>query len=491
MYKYFILFLGICTGLLFVSKSDFSIAYADSGFMWIQIIDLIQSKFTTFSFLYAGQNFDPTGEFLPFVKPFIGGYQGKFYIDFPPYFPLLASLPRFILENDISIYLLELVGISLGLFSFFLIIDRYVKKTSTSILVTIILLFGTTIFTYNLTIHEYSIAIGLLYSGFYFLLPREDKNTSSIYFSALLLGASLFFRLEFIFPIFSWLLILVIYKKYTIPFITVRFGILFSGILLTLFLLNQYIHGHPLGFRYLLTMHNPDTIVTNRSGLVFDLLFGQIRGFFYQSSYLLLFLGIGTIQTIYARVKRTQIHKEQEYYLVISILIFVLISFTAPNHGDHISPRYLFGIYPSLFIFSYFTYQNTKKSLSKIKLTLFNILIFVLILFSTKQLYNNIKFVSNADKMVRSVTDIVDRQEEKNIVFLDQVLAKNLQTLNLTKNLYYSELEHIPDFIKISNLDTKDVLFISSEYSDQCLLDTLLCQDRPGFMNMNFYIISK
>lgn len=486
MIKYYLLILGICSSLFFISKSDFSIVYGDSGFMWIQILDIIQNKFTSFSFKYAGISFDSKGEFLPFMNPFIGAYQGKFYIDFPPYFPLLSAIPRYLLDNNISIYILELVGISAGLFSFFLILNKFTKKISLSLILTLILLFGTTIFTYNLAIHEYSIAIGLLYFGLYFFITSKEKNIY-IYYSALLLGLSLYFRLEFIFPIFSWILIALIYKKHSFRFLALRFGILFSIILLLLFFLNQYIHGHPLGFRYLLTMNNPETLIIPRSEIIMDLLFGKLRGFFYQSPYLLLMIGLGILQIGYTRITRLSIHKEQEYYLVISILILLLISFTAPNHGDHISPRYLFGIYPSIFLFGYFTYENILQKQKGIPLIAFQFIILILVLFSVKQLYKNIKFISDSDKLVRMLTDKVNELEEKNVVFLDQVLAKNLQTINYSKNLYYAKPEQVSDFLKISRLNSKEIIFISTEYSQECLSNNQICKDRPSFMNINFY----
>ncbi|MCG9874628.1 MAG: hypothetical protein MH321_07585 [Leptospiraceae bacterium] len=327
----------------------------------------------------------------------------------------------------------------------------------------------------------------MLYSGLYFFEFNLDKKDISIFYSSILLGLSLFLRLEFIFPIFSWIIVSLLYKKFSFYYVAIQFGIAFLTIIISLFIFNFIIYGHPLGFRYLLTMTNPEIMMIPRSEIITDLLFGRLRGFFYQSPYLLLFLIIGTFQIVLSRINKKSICKEQEFYFLITIFILLLISFTAPNHGDHLSPRYLFGIYPSFFLFSYYTYNITKTKLKRNFLLLFHLLIIVLILFSVKQLYKNIKFISDSDKLVRSLTDKVSEQKEQNIVFLDQVLAKNLQTINYTKNLYYSKPEDISNFLKVSKIDKSNILFISTEYSSQCILDFKLCKDRNSFNSLNFY----
>ncbi len=118
------------------------------------------------------------------------------------------------------------------------------------------------------------------------------------------------------------------------------------------------------------------------------------------------------------------------------------------------------------------------------------ILLIFMLAFSFSQLIKNIKFISSSDKVVRILSNIVSEQKEMNIVYLDQVLPKNLQSIHFNKNFYYSEIDKIPYFLKISKIDPENLLFVSSTHSNKCFLNGKLCEDRPSIMNLHFYKIS-
>ncbi len=490
------------TVLVFFSvvKRDSSVVYGDSGYMWIQSVDLLKTNFSSFAFLYPGKDFDSEGIFLPFTAPFMGGYQGKFYIDFPPYFPVLIAIPQLFFSNPYSVYILQLVFAAIYLTSFLGILRLVGISKRDSYIITFVLLFCTTIFTYNFAIHEYSIALGFLYFGFFCLLkasvsledfsPNQTVSRNQKIFllvTAISLGLSLFFRLEFIFSIFSWVFVFFLFKKISFRDSVLWFGIGFLTLLGILFYWNFTIHGHPLGFRYTLTMNNPHTVDTPRTEILWDLYFGKLRGFFYQSPYLFILLVYGIIQLAIDRWKKKMPNKKAEIFLLISFLSAFAVSLSAPNHGDHLSPRYLFGIYPALFLFCYFSFQmGFPKGNQVVRLGILSILLFTCI-FANKQLLKNIKFIKESDQFVRQISDIVAKQPESKIVLLDQVLAKNLQTIHFQKEFYSTELRNLPKFFEKSGFSKADVLFLSSIHTSNCYLEGTVCEARSGVLNLKFY----
>lgn len=499
LFPYLIFFL---TALLFFSivKRDNSVVYGDSGYMWIQSVDLQKTNFSSFAFQYPGQSFDREGLFLPFTAPFIGGYQGKFYIDFPPYFPVFIAIPQLIFSNTYSVYMFQLVFAAIYLTSFFGILRSLGISKLESYILTFVMLFCTTVFTYNLAIHEYSIGLGFLYFGFFCLLkavvsledltPKQNVTLNQkilLLVSAISFGISLFFRLEFIFSIFSWIFVFFLFQRISFRDSVLWFGLGFLSLLGILFYWNYTIHGHPLGFRYTLTMNNPHTVDIPRSEILWDLYFGKLRGFFYQSPYLIIFLVIGIVQLILDRFKNGLPNRMMEIFLSISCLSAFAVSLTAPNHGDHLSPRYLFGIYPALFLFCYFSFEKLfSKSNSFVRIGILSLLVLAFF-FSGKQLFKNIKFIKESDQFVRQISDIVAKQPESKIVLLDQVLAKNLQTIHFQKDFYFTDLSNIPKFFEKSGFSKADVLFLSSIHTDNCYLGGTVCEDRSGVLNLKFY----
>ncbi|WP_061224566.1 LA_3751/LA_3752 family putative glycosyltransferase [Leptospira weilii] len=474
--KLYLLFLSSCLILFFGIKTDFEVTYGDSGFMWVQIMDLIQSDFRTFSFYYSGNSFDPKGEWIPFQAPFLGIHDLRYYIDFPPYFPLVVSVGRVLFGSNLGIYLIQVLFLSGSIYFLYLLFSEFTGRRWLSVSFVYLYLFGTTVFTYNLVIHEYSIALFFLYGGIYFyhLSIKTKKNTNFIY-SSLLLGLSLYFRLEFIFVIFPLSALSFLLRREIRKQIFFYWAPVFLVILASLLALNTYIHGHPLGLRYILTMDNPVTVALSRSDIIYDLLFGKERGYFFQSSYLALIIFFSIFVAIYKRWYKDILSLEL-LYLGVSILSIFLILATAPNHGDHISPRYLFGTYPLLFVLGLIlaeSFLDSKKSFAYYGML---ILVVISLLFSVKQWFYAIQFIRTSDKNVRTMMDYFRSQNKRYLVFTDTNIPKNIQSLMYEKTiLYVSEKKLVSDFLARDafKIDPSQILIVR-------LLTTALPVDEKG-----------
>ncbi|EMO82852.1 ArnT family glycosyltransferase [Leptospira santarosai] len=475
--KLYPLFLLSCLILFFGVKSDFEVVYGDSGFMWVQVMDLIRSDFRTFSFYYSGSSFDPKGEWLPFQAPFLGTHDSKYYIDFPPYFPLVVSVGRVLFGANLGIYLIQVLFLSGSIYFLYLLFSEFTRRKWLSVSFVYLYLFGTTVFTYNLVIHEYSIALFFLYGGIYFYHRslKTNKNTNFIY-SSLLFGLSLYFRLEFIFIIFPLSALSFLLRKEVRKRILLSWAPVFLAIFVSLLALNTYIHGHPLGLRYILTMDNPETVTLSRAGIVYDLLFGKERGYFFQSSYLALIIFFSVFTTIYKRSYKDVLSLEL-LYLSTSILSIFLILATAPNHGDHISPRYLFGTYPLLFVLGLILVESFFDSKKSVVYYGTIILIVISLSFSVKQWFYAVRFIRVSDKNVRTMMDYFRSSENKRyLVFTDTNIPKNIQSLMYEKTiLYVSEKKLVSDFLAKDALkiDPNRILIVR-------LLTTTLPVDEKG-----------
>lgn len=474
------------TILLFSYKTNFDIFYADSGFMWIQIQDIIRSGFSTFSYFYSGKTFDPTGEFVPFTSPFLGSFDGKFFIDFPPYFPLLSSIVSIVSEKNLAFYLFQLACIILACFFLAKTIHLIFENSLVAILSQFFFLLGTTVFTYNLVIHEYSVGLFFLYAGIYFFLKSLLKTQRQFWISGIFLGLSLFFRLEFIFVIFVLCATSFAFAKISFRNL-VLFSIPFLLILGSLFFLNTHIHGHPLGFRYTLTMNDPITLNSSRAHIIFELLFGKIRGFFTQSPFLFFFGIFGIILLGKKLLQNSVLPRDFFFYFSNVSISLVLLLFFAPNHGDHISPRYLFGIYPVFFLFCLFVFFELWANANRFTKLGLTLIVFVLSFLSLREFHKTMKFISNSDEAVAAISKEIGSSKEPFLVFTDQILAKNLQTLHYSKTQFYVPKDKLVSFFQKAKLPRNQVLILSAEPNGKCLIPNAICEFREAYQEIHFY----
>lgn len=474
--KIYLLFFLSSLILFFGIKTNFEIVYGDSGFMWIQVMDLIHSGYSDFSFSYPGKEFDPKGEFLPISFPFLGVLDSRYYIVFPPYLPLVVSLARVLFDSNLAIYLVQILFFSGSLFFLYLLFSEFSKRRWLVVSFVYLYLFCTTVFVYNLVIHEYSFGLFFLYGGIYFYQKflKSDQHSNLIY-SSLFFGLSVYFRLEFLIIITFISGLSFLFRRETRKQILYYWVPGFLIILTSFFILNTLIHHHPLGLRYILNMDDPAMGKPIRHELIFDLLFSKKMGFFYQSPYLALVI----LFSIFVTIRKGLWNDGKSYtflYLSISILSMSLILMTAPNDGGHLSARYLFGVYPFLFVLGLLLFEALLDS----KKTLFYwVSIFIIVssvFFSFKQWLYAVQFIRSSDKNVQTMVDYFKSVNKKYIVFTDTNIPKNLQSLMYEKTMFVvSEKRLFPDFLakKTWKIDPDEILIIR-------LLTTALPVDDKG-----------
>ena len=444
-----IFLIGIIYFFLIFFNPIKGVQFGDFGLMFIQVDDIVKSGYSTFAVQYKGEKVDNEYKFFPFKKPFLGKVGEKYYIDFPPYFPLLNS-PFYQLLGVNGLYLLNFISLLLTLFLLYKLGKLYELENSFINLSLFLYSFGMTATTYNLVFHEYPLAVFWITAGFYFasLYYKTERNYSLILFG--FLGAvSLYFRLEMVFVILACGLGLVfVYpKKFFKIGVYSLLGFIFPFIYLLY--LNFDIHGHPLGLRFALTLTDESSVnFLGRIAIIRDMLFSNTRGFFPQSPFVLVFL----IGFYFVKDKL----KKERFLFIILMIGFVLVLFTSPNHGDHRAPRYLFGLYPifslvSVLIISqvqkYFEeFRDSKEYLGKV----IQSIISILILASFYSTFQNYQWMQRAGKNVAMFNAELKKVSDKDtpILFRDYAQPLNTQVLYTEQMLFVvEELAEMKNFL--------------------------------------------
>ena len=399
--------------------------FGDSGLMFLQTLQFLESSPKTIAFDYKALDIDTEMNFLPFQKPFIAIIQNKAYIDFPPYFPILNSF-FFQILGDKGLYIWSF----LGLFGTVLLFTKILLETQIptwiSFLTILLFSFGSSLPIYNLFYHEYPIAIFFSSLSFYFFLNKiNKKNFTFSFWFGFFSGLSLFFRLELVFVFVSLGLAEVLFQKeslkqkvFFVVYTAVGFIIPFSLLLA----LNQVLHFHPLGLRYVLNFSYPAHLALKRSEILFGLFSSKTRGVFFQTPYM--FFPFFILLFIWKK-ENFLTEKKLSFSIVLSLL---LISFLAPNDGAHFAPRYFFGLYiPTLFfIASFFSKLEVFSSfLRKIFYLVLILSSLVSILFWKK----NLKWTLHMQKEVKKFTQTLEENTQEIIVFYDY--AYPLNSINL------------------------------------------------------------
>lgn len=402
--------------------------FGDFGLMEIQVFDIIKTNFSTFAYQYPGESIDPDYQFVSFTKPFLGKVNGKYYIDFPPYFPLLNA-PFVKLFGVSGFFILNYLSL-IGTFILLNKIAIYFNLSSPYRNLSLFLFgFGTNIFLYNIVFHEYPTAVFLIVLSIYFLLKylKSERKFHAALFG-FFGGLSLVFRLEMIFLLIAGGIGALSYdRKRFLPFTIYSlagFILPFAGLLY----FNYTIHGHILGLRYLLTLtDNPSPDFLQRISIIREMLFSKTRGLLYQSPFVLfsiLFLFIKN------QIKETLFLK---VFLAVSIILILL---TSPNHGDHISPRYLFGTYPFLAIAGVLMFQRlTETKFQKTAIAA----ITITILYSFYSSYKSYKWYKDSAVNVSVINSFVQKTGAKNIILADYGYALNLQNSHYQKTFFVAQ----------------------------------------------------
>ncbi|MCE9501855.1 MAG: hypothetical protein K8R21_15345, partial [Leptospira sp.] len=326
-------------GILIFKIKNVGPVYGDSGLMYLQVKQIVDSHYSTFAFDYKGKTLDDQYRYAPYKKPFLAGVGEKHYIDFPPYYPLFGA-PFYQLFGMRGLYVPGFLAIAGLLF----LLIRFGKLFSFSHFqinsVLFLYSFASTPNLYSLVFHEYPVALLAITCALFYLSKyvfSEEKKIYLILFG-LFSGISLFFRLELIFVIIpAGISTLIILRKnfVLIPALSLA-GFLVPFI--ALLVLNQHIHGHPLGLRYYLTLtDNVSPDLKERMGIIYRMLFSETRGLFRQNPYYL--FSFAFLPWLF----KSRDNRIKFLYLIL-LFSSILILVTSPNDGDHIAPRYLFGI---------------------------------------------------------------------------------------------------------------------------------------------------
>ncbi len=439
-----ILFIGIIYIFLIFLNPVKGVQFGDFGLMFIQVEDIVNSGYSTFSVQYKGEKVDTNYNFFPFKKPFIGKVGEKYYIDFPPYFPLLNA-PFYQGLGVNGLYVLNYISLLLTLLLLYKLGKLYELENSYINLSLILYSFGMTATTYNLVFHEYPLAIFWITLGFYFanIYYKRQESYSLILFG--FFGAvSLYFRLEMVFVILACGISLVfVYQK---SFFKIAVYSLLGFILpfISLLYLNFFIHGHPLGLRFALTLTDDASPgLLGRIDIIRDLLFSNTRGFFYQSPFVLVLLSI----IFFVKELLTK----ERFLLVIVLIGFISILLTSPNHGDHRAPRYLFGMYPIFSLASaicisciqnYFrTNVDSKENLGKV----LQMTIAFLVIASIYSTFQNYQWMQRAGKNVAKFNEELRKVADHATPIIFRDYAQPLNTQNLYPGQMMFVLEELQD----------------------------------------------
>ncbi len=403
-------------GLLLFGRKDLEIVYGDSGLMYLQTRQLLAARFTNFAFDYPGRDLDPQNEFIPYRKPFLVNVGGEAYIDFPPYFPLLAA-PFLAAFGYAGLYLPGFFGLAATLL-LLLACARFagLGRAGQSMVLLLYGLAGTAPL-YNYIFHEYPVALACWTGALFFLLRLEHQQfraPAAFAFGALG-GLAVVFRMELAVPVAAaGMAYLLIVRERPVAFAVWSLG----GFLLpvsALLIGNQEIHGHPLGLRYAMTIAentNPDS----RWQIVYGLLFSDVRGLFFQSPF------FSTLCLApFARVQRAG-----RLLLVLTGVAFLTVLASAPNHGDHIAPRYLFGLFAPGCILTVLIVRDWKWTRLRRALSLF---VLILAILSFRSHYKSYTWIRNSDTAARAVLEKIRMVEARHIVFEEYGSPLNLQNL--------------------------------------------------------------
>jgi hypothetical protein len=456
----FLLISSFLLYFIFFWKQNHHIITGDSGYLLVQIENLIDSfsrGHLSFEYIYKGSLIDEEYAFLPYrVNDLIYIVSGKPYIVFPPFLPLINSFLFLLIKNSYVFYILNFISAIAIVYYLFKTLELLSLRFSIQYIIVLLLFFGTGISQYLFVLHETILAYALLtISLYYFLLFIKENNIYHYIVSLLLIGIGVYFRIEYLIIFIAYgFSILLFYRQHLNNSVVINGTLTIVIVILPIILFNQIVYGHPLGLRYYSI--NPKLEVMRQPWIknIFEIFFDPIAGIFFQSSFLLLFF----IPAMW-NLKE----KENQFLLFSSLLIFFSIFFAFPYQGGHPAPRYIFPVYA--FLLPLFGRLFQEKILNSSNFKKIGILIpfILLILFSFKLNLKTIKWLHNNEKYVGEYFNFIKQCKSDTIVFSDFDLMHNFQTLDKDKVLFsvdsYEKFNLLTE--KFSNKNIKDFCLVS------------------------------
>ncbi|MBK8398629.1 MAG: hypothetical protein IPL26_25705 [Leptospiraceae bacterium] len=484
-----IFLIGMLYSILVFKNPFKSVHYGDVGLMHIQIQDLIAGGYSSLTLNYRGEEIDPEYKFFPYKKPFVGKLNQNHYFVFPPYFLTINAILYETFGTNglylisffaflLTLYLIYQLGILFGLENFYI-------NISISMYV-----FGMTASNYNFVFHELPFSIFWITLSIFYALSFIKRQTNlNLVLFGFLGGLSLFFRLEMIFILFacglSILIILPKHWKEIFKFSIVGFIFPFF----TLIILNYQFFENFFGLRYTLNIsETPSLIGAQRLGIIYDLLFTKKIGLFYQSPFILISISF----LFYFK----RMNDPNKLFLILVIIVsMVSILLTSPNNGGHISPRYLFGIYPILCLISIICYKDLLKYFknqlqqgknnflirnSKLLLSLF---FFLLVTFSFKSTYDNLQWIKRSSIDVDKFNQVLQSLPENIILFRDYGPPLNAQNSYFSKLLFVAEGDSYTEFFSLLKSKSQKEVAVLQLVPKEFENDYLSLNQNPDSLN--------
>ena len=190
--------------LAFVVLPAESFFAGDEGVKFIQAQSLLKYHYKSLFLSYPGQDVDPQNKFFPIAAPYAVEKGGRMYSQWPVLFPLISSL-FFSVFGPPGLYVIPVLSSLLTLFvlskMFRLLFDR------DSILILLLLAFGTPVFFYSLVFWEHTLSVLLATVAVYLvLLSLKTPGYGRMLIAGLLLGLGIWVRNELYFFVLALLI---------------------------------------------------------------------------------------------------------------------------------------------------------------------------------------------------------------------------------------------------------------------------------------------
>ncbi len=417
----------------------------------VQIVSLAENHRTNESIIYLAEDIDPNHELNPFPLGFSFKNKDRFIGNYPVAFSFIYS------------YFASLGVNTLTSFNFiFLLTILILLKTALkfSNLTLFQFSFGTLLYTQLLDLSEYPLFYLLMTVSFiYFVKYLTEPRIQNLLWACVFSGMAVWFRLEalvFAFSFFAPILLLELMKKdfSRMPSIFGA-GLFFLFVISVFFIFNHIDYGIFLGPRFILNYSLQATPTFIERILRFlTITFTTVRygypslGFFFYSPILLLLLCVSIFQW-------KKLSYSSKIMSLASILLILLVGFTAPSDGATITGRYLSLLaFPLCFLFHENLDDLLKSKANKIAYRAFAIwtcilaiVIFLIALSATRQFKKYERIVAQAKyKTVFLSTELVAASTGLNYFEKKVMLVKDENGYKTFKTLLSQEREEMANF---------------------------------------------
>jgi 4-amino-4-deoxy-L-arabinose transferase-like glycosyltransferase len=438
----------VCSAALFwlvFLTGDRKTQFGDFGLMYVQVEQIIRQDYKSLAFDYPARAYDPDFEFVPFRFPYFGKVGSQHYVHFPPYFPLMHA-PLYQLLGSTGLYI---PGFLATLGTLILVVrmgQRLGLPDPLTALIPPVFLLASRLLLYNIVFHEYTIAVFIVTTGLWFFMKGMDGNARGFVWFGFFMGLALIFRLEFLGIIagFSLVAVWLLRSWVRTPWLI---GLGAAAPVLALAAANTYLHGHPLGLRYTLTMDV--SAAYSHADILRDMLFSTVRGIVPQSPHLLLSFA-------WILFARTTLEKSLGLGWVASFVILLII---APNAGDHMAPRYLFGLFPIGTVLAVAVLARGGLASSRPRQVAAAVVFAALCFWSVRSTLSGLKFYDNARREIREMNVLLE-QTQGVLVFSDVRMAMNLQNSFANRPLLVAETPELMSKLN-RTLQAQDVTLVA------------------------------